>query len=314
MSKGRKGFVAWKIDLSKACDRLSWDLIEQVLMELKLPTTFIQLVMSCISTLEHQVCVNGELTDPFIPESGIRRGDPLSPYLFVLCIEKLSHMIADSVCKKNWMPVRSSQSGPCVSHLFFADDLILFLEASPKHARIMKSCLDLFCTASGQTLNFSKSVVFCFPNTCKELAKEISTTCGLLLTDNLGKYLGMPILHHPVNKSTYYRIVEKVHNRLATWKSKCLSMAGRITLIQAVTSSIPIYAMQTTKLLKSICDDLDRIHRNFLWGGSSRQSKVHLCQWDLVCRPKHKGGLGLKKTSLLNQAMLGDDLENWDGG
>ncbi|CAL2243105.1 unnamed protein product [Prunus armeniaca] len=203
------------------------------------------------------------------------------------------------------MSVRSSQSGPCVSHLFFADDLILFSEASPKHARIMKSCLDLFCTASGQTVNFSKSVVFCFPNTCKELAKEISTTCGLLLTDNLGKYLGMPILHHPVNKSTYYSIVEKVHNRLPTWKSKCLSMAGRITLIQAVTSSTPIYAMQTTKLLMSICDDLDRIHRNFLWGGSARQSKVHLCQWDLVCRPKHKGGLGLQKTSLMNQAMLG---------
>ncbi|CAL9008277.1 unnamed protein product [Prunus brigantina] len=88
----------------------------------------------------------------------------------------------------------------------------------------------------------------------------------------------MPLLHHPMNKSTYNNIVEKVHNRLATWKSKCLSMIGRITLIQAVTSSIPIYAMQTTKLPMNIY---------------------------LVCRPKHKGGMGLKKTSLMNQAMLG---------
>ncbi|CAL9013284.1 unnamed protein product [Prunus brigantina] len=304
-SKGKKGFVAWKIDLSKAYDRLSWEFIEQVLVELNLPRPFIQLIMSCITTVNYQVCVNGELTDPFRPKSGIRQGDPLSPYLFVLCIEKLSHMIADSVHKKNWKPVRSSQSGPFVSHLFFADDLILFSEASLKHARIMKRCLDLFCKASGQTVNFSKSVVFCSPNICKELANEISAICGSPLTDNLGKYLGMPLLHHRANKATYNSIVEKVHIRLATWKSKCLSMAGRTTLIQAVTSSIPIYAMQTTKLPMSTCEDLDRVNRNFFWGGSARQSKVHLCQWDLVCKPKHKGGLGLKKATLMNQAMLG---------
>lgn len=156
ISKGKKGFMAWKIDLSKAYDRLNWHFIESVLVELKLPRAFIQLVMSCISSVQYKICVNGELTDAFRPQSGIRQGDPLSPYLFVLCIEKLSHIIFDEVGKKRWKGVKSSQSGPCVSHLFFANDLVLFAEASTKQAQIMRECLEKFCSVSGQAVNFDK--------------------------------------------------------------------------------------------------------------------------------------------------------------
>lgn len=76
------------------------------------------------------------------------------------------------------------------------------------------------------------------------------------------------------------------------------------TLIQAVTSSIPIFAMQTTKLPVSVCDELDRLNRIFFWGGSEKRTKVHLCQWRLVYRPKCKGGLSFKKSSAMNQALL----------
>ncbi|CAL9010471.1 unnamed protein product [Prunus brigantina] len=304
LSKGKKGFVAWKIDLSKAYDRLSWHFVEYVLLELRLPAPFVKLIMNCVQSVRYQINVNGALTTPFSPMNGIRQGDPLSPYLFVLCIEKLSHIICDAVSKKKWRPVKSSQSGPAISHLFFADDLVLFAEASASQAKIMKSCLDLFCSASGQVVNFEKSAVFCSPNTCKEVAKEISLICGSPLTNDLGKYLGMPILHSRIGKRTYSPLVDKVHKRLAAWKSKLLSLAGRATLIQAVTASIPVYAMQTTKLPVSVCNDLDRLNRNFFWGSSEKKYKIHLCQWDLACRPKSKGGLGFKKTASMNQALL----------
>ncbi|CAL8995128.1 unnamed protein product [Prunus brigantina] len=260
VSKGKKGFFAWKIDLSKAYDRLNWKFIEYVLEELELPAHYIKLIMSCVNSVRYQVCVNGELTEAFLPSNGIRQGDPLSPYLFVLCIEKLSHIIFDSVNRKCWKPVKTSQSGPAVSHLFFADDLVLFAEASCKQARVMKSCLDLFCQASGQLVNFDKSAIFCSPNTSMELAREISGICGSPLTDNLGRYLGMPLLHSRVTKGTFMGIVDKVHKRLASWKSKLLSFAGRTTLIQAVMSAMPV--------------------------------------------PKNKGGLGLKSSANLNQALL----------
>ncbi|CAL9017859.1 unnamed protein product, partial [Prunus brigantina] len=316
-SKGKKGFIAWKIDLSKAYDRLNWNFIEQVLMELRLPVDLVRLIKSCVTTVKYQICVNGELTSPFVPLNGIRQGDPLSPYLFVLCIEKLSHIIFDAVEKKKWRPVKSSQSGPAVSHLFFADDLILFAEASSNQARVMRSCLQLFCHASGQKVNFEKSAIYCSPNTCKDLAKEISYICGSPLTNDLGKYLGMPLLHSRVTKGTYESLVDKVKHRLASWKGKFLSLAGKATLIQAVTASIPIYAMQTTKLPVSVCDDLDKLNRNFFWGGGEKKQKIHLCQWDLVCRPKSKGGMGFKKTAAMNQAMLakiGWRLHNKDEG
>ncbi|KAI5352205.1 hypothetical protein L3X38_005096 [Prunus dulcis] len=303
-TKRKKGFIAWKIDLSKAYDRLNWGFIMTVLKEVGFPENLIQLIIHCVSSVTYQVCVNGELTETFTPKNGIRQGDPLSPYLFVLCMEKFSHLIVEAVKNFNWKPVKSSQGGPFVSHLFFADDLILFAEATPRQAHIMKQCLDEFCRASGQVVNFEKSAIYCSPNISKELASDISHICGSPLTNNLGKYLGMPLLHSRVTKSTYNNLVDKVHARLASWKSRVLSSAGRATLIQAVTSAIPVFAMQTAKLPMSICDEPDKLNRNFFWGGSDKKTKVHLCQWDLLCRPKSKGGLGFKKTHEMNKALL----------
>lgn len=136
------------------------------------------------------------------------------------------------------------------------------------------------------------------------MSTDISRICGSPLIDNLGKYLGMTLLHSKIAKTTYSKLVDKVHARLASWKSKVLSITVRATLIQAVTSAIPVYAMQTAKIPMSIYENLDILNRNFLWGGSDKKQKIHLCQWDLVCKPKSKGGLGLKKTHDMNEALL----------
>ncbi|CAL8098742.1 unnamed protein product [Prunus armeniaca] len=235
-----------------------------VLNEVGLPANLIQLIIHCVSSITYHVCVNGELTETFTSKNGIRQGDPLSPYLFVLCMEKFSHLIVEAVKNCNWKRVKSSKGGPYVSHMFFADDLILFAEATPRQAYIMKQCLDDFCRASGQVVNFEKSAIYCSPNISKELAYDISHICGSSLTNNLGKYLGMPLLHSRVTKTTYKNLVDKVHARLASWKSRVLFSIGRATLIQAVTSVIPVFAMQTAKLPMSICDELDKLNRNFL--------------------------------------------------
>lgn len=107
---------------------LNWKFIENVLQEIDLPHSLIALIMLCVSTVSYQICFNGELTERFAPSNGIRQGDPLSPYLFVLRIEKLSHLIADAVNRNVWKPVKASQFGPGISHLFFADDIIIFAE------------------------------------------------------------------------------------------------------------------------------------------------------------------------------------------
>ncbi|KAL6125591.1 hypothetical protein ACLB2K_073647 [Fragaria x ananassa] len=303
-AKGTKGFMAWKVDLSKAYDRLNWNFIEQVLYEVKIPIQLVKLIMSCVSTASYQIVLNGELSESFTGSKGIRQGDPLSPYLFVLCMEKLSHTIQHAIEMNYWKPIQSSQSGPFISHLFFADDLILFSEASTSQATIMKCCMDTFCNLSGQSVSLEKSMVYCSPNVSSDLANRISSICGSPITEDLGVYLGMPLIHSRVSAATYSNLVDKVQTRLASWKSKTLNMAGRLTLIQSVTSSIPIYAMQTAKLPVHTCERLDRLNRNFLWGDSDQKKKVHLTNWDMVCRPKCFGGLGIKRSADMNRAML----------
>ncbi|CAL8078089.1 unnamed protein product [Prunus armeniaca] len=190
---------------------------------------------------------------------------------------QLSQLIVEAVGKHIWKRVKASQAG---------------------------HCLDIFCKASSQIVNFEKYAIYCSLNISKEVATNISCIYSSRLTKNLGKYLGMPLLHSRVTKVTYSSLVDKVHARLASWKSNILFYAGRATLFQAVTLAIPVYAMQTSKLPRSICEDLDKVNRNFFWGGSEKKHKIHLCQWDLVCKPKSKGGLGLKKTHDMNQALL----------
>lgn len=81
-------------------------------------------------------------------------------------------------------------------------------------------------------------------------------------------------------------------------------MDERITLIQYVASSIHLYTMQTSKLPQALCKELDKSSKRFLWGSSGNHHKTYLVKWDIVCLPKHLGGLGIKKASLMNQAML----------
>ncbi|KAL6184070.1 hypothetical protein ACLB2K_045474 [Fragaria x ananassa] len=176
----------------------------------------------------------------------------------------------------HWRAVRASKSGPKVSHLFFADDLLLFAEASSEQANLLKRCLDLFCSLSGQAVSYEKSLIFCSPNTCESMASDISSICGSPLTNDLGNYLGMPLVHERVNQFTYANIFDKVHSRLSSWKSKTLSMAGRLVLIQSASSAIPNYAMQAAKLPSSLCDKLDKLNRDFLWGDTENKKKVHL--------------------------------------
>ena len=178
--------------------------------------------------------MNGELSEAFKAGRGLRQGVPLSLYLFVLCMEKLSHLITSTVEIKQWKPIKVSQANPFISHIFFADDLMLFSEASRSQARILKKYLDKFCNVSGQMVSFEKSSLYCSPNTKKRTVRKIVKICGSPSTDNLGKYLGMSLFHSRITKYTYANIVDKVQNRLSGWKSKCLSMASRLT---------PIYAM-----------------------------------------------------------------------
>ena len=247
---------------------------------------------------------NGELTESFTPSRGIRQGDPISPYIFVLCIERLSHGINDAVQRGLWKPIRLARGGTPLSHLFFADDLILLGEVSSMQAMVINDVLNIFCMSSGEKVNKSKTQVFFSQNVNPIEAKEIGAALGFSVTKNLGKYLGMPVIHSRVNKQTYQEILDKVNKRLSGWNAMHLSLAGRLTLTQSVIQTIPIYAMQTTKIPSGIRDNIDQACRHFIWSGTAGKKKMSLVKWDHICQPKLCGGLGLKNLSLMNGALL----------
>ena len=123
-----------KIDLEKAYNRLEWSFVRMVLKHFGFPANIINLIMSCISSTSTVVLFNGNKLDSFQPIRGIKQGDPISPYIFLLCIEFLGAQI-NSVCEnKRWDTIKASKNGPNFSHVFFADDFMLFAKANTKNS------------------------------------------------------------------------------------------------------------------------------------------------------------------------------------
>ncbi|GKV49594.1 hypothetical protein SLEP1_g56334 [Rubroshorea leprosula] len=244
---------------------------------------------------------NGEQLPPFNPQRGLRQGDPLSPYLFIMCMERLSHKIQSKVHSKAWKPFRLSRGGFALSHLFFSDDLMLFSEASNQQVEVIMGCLTEFSNESGVDINLTKSKLYVSPNIQRHVAGNLSAACGIPLTIDLGSYLGVPILHGRPSASTYKLLLEKIQVKLAGWKQTLLSMVGRRVLVQAVTLAIPSYTMQSILLPNGVCAAIDSLNRKFLWGFDVA-NRQHLVNWRIVCRPRHLGGLGLRFAKENNQS------------
>ncbi|GAU39340.1 hypothetical protein TSUD_60910 [Trifolium subterraneum] len=155
------------------------------------------------------------------------------------------------------------RSGPKISHIFFADDLLLFVEASIEQAHCIMHCLELFCEASCQKINSQKTQIFFSKNVDQQLRNDIINHTGYTPATSL--------------------------------------VAGNT---KSVLSSIPYYHMQYAKLPKTLCDEMEKIQRGFLWGDTEQTRKPHLINWDVCCLPKVDGGIGIKRPHQMNEAFL----------
>ena len=149
--------------------------------------------MSCISIVSTSILFNGGMMEPINPSRGIRQGDPLSPYIFILCMEFLGQLIEGKCNEKLWNPVKASRSEPIFSHLFFANDLVLFAKVNQANCIAIREVLDTFCEKSRQTISESKSRVFFSPNVDMESREDMYDLLGFRVTSSIGKYLGIPI-------------------------------------------------------------------------------------------------------------------------
>lgn len=148
-TKARKGAVVLKVDLDKAYDRIEWGFVEKTLEDARLPRKLVYVIMQIISSGSCRLIWNWEATDSIKPSRGLRQGDPLSPCIFVLCLERLGHLLQMTVNQGQLRLVRASRRGPVLSYVFFADDLILFSEAKENQLLCIKEGLEMFCKSSG---------------------------------------------------------------------------------------------------------------------------------------------------------------------
>lgn len=186
----RRKWMILKIDLEKAYDRIRWSFLREMLGKAHLPQKLINIIMKCQMIREMEVMWNGSRSGRFKPTRGIRQGDPLSPYLFVFCMEYLSHLIQDEVNCGNWKPI--TVGGVKLSHLFFADDLILFAEASSDQALVIKRCLDKFCSDSGEKVNYNKSSILFARSVASSVKTEVSGNLAIPVGNGLRQLPGSP--------------------------------------------------------------------------------------------------------------------------
>lgn len=228
-SKKKKGYVAFKLDLEKAFDNVNWEFLSNCLHDFGFPNITIKFIMHCVSLSTFSILWNRNKLPNFKPTHGLRQGDPLSPYLFILCIEKLSIAINNAVLQGNWEPIHITNSGP-LSHLLFADDVLLFTKAKSSQFRFVSDLFDSFSKASGLKINLSKSRALFSSGTPQAKINKLTSISGIRGTTSLDKYLGFPILKGWPKRSDFLFIIEKMQNRLASWKNKLLNKTGRLTL------------------------------------------------------------------------------------
>lgn len=128
----------------------------------------------------------------------------------------------------------------------------------------MMEVLNTFCENSWQRVNFLKSNMYCSPNVPRREALKFKYICGTSITDNLQTYLGFPLVHRRTKKEHNKATINKLQKKLSGWKANMLSIAGRTTLIQYVSSTIPNYVMYTMKFPSYICKDIDKLNRLFV--------------------------------------------------
>ncbi|RVW37305.1 LINE-1 reverse transcriptase-like [Vitis vinifera] len=309
-----KGLIC-KLDIEKAYDSINWNFLLKTLHKMGFGPRWLGWMWSCISTAKFSVLVNGVPAGFFPSSKGLRQGDPLSPYLFVLGMEVLDALIRRAVVGGylSGCSIKGDRRHNLkISHLFFADDTIVFCEANKEHLTHLSWILLWFEAASGLRINLDKSEII--PVGVVEEIEEMAVELGCRVGSLPSQYLGLPLGAPHKASSVWDGVEEKVRRRLARWKRQYISKGGRITLIRSVLASMPIYHMSLFRMPKSVAKRLDKVQEISYGEGGSEEKKAHLIKWEAICEDKSKGGLGLRKLVFLNKAPAWNATveEMWD--
>ncbi|GKV27402.1 hypothetical protein SLEP1_g36575 [Rubroshorea leprosula] len=302
-SKKIKGFC-FKVDFEKAYDRVSWAFLDYMLKRMGFNHVWCQWMKECMHSASISVLVNGGTTKQFSPSRGLRQGDPLSPFLFLLIAEGLNGLISSAKEKGLLKGLKIGNGGIEITHLQFADDMIMFGRAEDSNVWVVKCIMRVFELISGLKINFDKSLLYGL-NVEEEWVEKTAWSLNCRRGPLPFKYLGIPIGGNHRRLTFWRPLIQGFKNRLASWKGKLLSLGGRITLVNSVLSSLLVFFMSFFFVPKGVINELEKIRRDFLWGKKEGGGGISWVKWDSVCKPKEEGGLGVRDLRTFNIVLLG---------
>ncbi|GAU38338.1 hypothetical protein TSUD_61990 [Trifolium subterraneum] len=239
----------------------------------------IKVIMHSVTSVTTNVKWNGTRSEYFKPRRGIRQ-------------------------EGKWKGIKSGSNGPMISHRMFADDLLLFGEASEFQMRCVVDSLQQFYNMSGQQVSQAKTSVLFSQNVERGMRNKLLNISGFKETSNFGKYLGVSLHGRAPRRSDFQYLIDQVSKKLSMWKATHLSFAGRVALAKSVIEAVPTYAMMSTLILKACLEDIQRLQRQFIWGDTENKRRFYAIGWDRITVPKKMGGLGLRKLDIMNKACL----------
>lgn len=164
-SKNKQGYATLKLDMSKAYGRVEWTYLKVVLTRMGFTDKWVDLVMRCVTSVVYSFNINGKVIGRVTPSRGLRQGDPLSPYLFVLCSQGLSSILDHCRRANRLQGIRVASGSPMITLLFFADVSLIFFKPTEHNTIKIKNILNAYEKDSGQIINFEKSAITFSKNT-----------------------------------------------------------------------------------------------------------------------------------------------------
>ncbi|KAL0367744.1 UNVERIFIED_CONTAM: hypothetical protein Sradi_3664500 [Sesamum radiatum] len=281
--------VALKLDMAKAYDRVNWDFLELILLKLGFPERIIVLIRNCTNNCWFSILINGVLSGFFKSTRGLRQGDPLSPTLFVLAAQYLSRGLNNLFTTYKSLAFKGSEG---ISHLAYADDVIIFNNSNAEGLRKIMDFLHDFEKKLGQCISIAKSSFIVSPKTPLLIKRQIKRITDFVLKPLPFTYLGAPIFVGRKKSEYYERLIEAMGSKIGGWEKKFLSYGSRLLLIKSVLLSMPIHLLSVTKPPKGVLDRIERMLNKFFWGSSDTMKRIHWSSWSRIGCPVAEGGEG----------------------
>ncbi|WOL11501.1 hypothetical protein Cni_G20264 [Canna indica] len=259
---------------------------------------FIELIQQCTQTVSYSVLVGGQPYGYFKPTRGIRQGDPLSLFLFILAMEGFNQLLYNAEINDTICEVQISRHSPKITSIFFTDDVLLFCKVEAQHTTNIQHLLSRFEALNGQQINQSKSAIL-FPKHCPpDLKHMLSLQLAITNTSFDDKYLD------PIQKGTFEYIIARINAKIHSWSSKHLSRASKSIIVKPILNAIPAYSMSCFYISDAICDHVSKLCSDFWWSARPGKRGIHWLKWKQLCQSFSSGGLGFCDCRAQNLSLL----------